>query len=61
MVNEVRSGSAEFLRLDLSDLSSVRLFVNEFKSKYNQLDILINNAGIMHTPERKLTKDGFES
>lgn len=49
------------MRLDLSDLSSVRLFANEFKSKYNRLDILINNAGIMHVPERVLTKDGFES
>lgn len=49
------------MRLDLSDLSSVRLFVNEFKSKYNRLDLLINNAGIMHVPDLVLTKDGFES
>ena len=52
VVNEVRAGSAQFLKLDLSDLSSVRLFVNEFKSKYNRLDILVNNAGVMHIEKK---------
>lgn len=49
------------MKLDLSDILSVRLFVNEFKGKYNKLNILINNAGIMHTPKLVITKDGFES
>ncbi|KAL4506985.1 hypothetical protein ABPG72_001406 [Tetrahymena utriculariae] len=61
LINSIKPNSAEFMRLDLSDLQSVRLFVNEFKSKYNKLDTLINNAGIMHIPDRVLTKDGFES
>jgi len=50
----------EVMELDLSDLESIDQFVHEFKSKYNQLDILMNNAGIMATPY-SLTKDGFES
>lgn len=50
----------EIGELNLSDLSSVRRFASWFISKYNRLDILLNNAGIMMTPYSK-TKDGFES
>ena len=46
--------------LNLNDLSSVRSFAQIFLSKYNRLDILINNAGIMMCPYGK-TKDGFET
>jgi len=52
--------SIDFIQLDLSDMSSIRGFVEEFKSRYDRLDVLINNAGIVALPERKLTKDGFE-
>jgi NAD(P)-dependent dehydrogenase (short-subunit alcohol dehydrogenase family) len=45
--------------LDISDLSSIRAFETDFKLKYNRLDVLLNNAGIMTTPYF-LTKDGFE-
>lgn len=47
------------LQLDLESLDSVRACVAEFKSKSKSLNILIENAGIRHVPERK-TKDGFE-
>lgn len=47
------------MKLDLADLSSVKDFVQEFKQKFNRLDILINNAGVMIPPYSK-TKDGFE-
>ncbi|KAL4462820.1 hypothetical protein ABPG73_018089 [Tetrahymena malaccensis] len=60
-LNKIRSNSTEFMKLDLSDLTSVRMFANEFKSKYNKLNCLINNAGIMAISTRVLTKDGFES
>jgi NAD(P)-dependent dehydrogenase (short-subunit alcohol dehydrogenase family) len=50
---------AEMIPLDLSDLASVRCFVDEFTHHYNKLDMLINNAGIMRTPFGK-TADGFE-
>ena len=36
------------LELDLSNMNSVRKFAEEFTEKYNRLDFLINNAGIMH-------------
>jgi NAD(P)-dependent dehydrogenase (short-subunit alcohol dehydrogenase family) len=49
-------GETEVRRLDLADLSSVRAFADEWDGP---IDVLINNAGVMATPERR-TKDGFE-
>jgi NAD(P)-dependent dehydrogenase (short-subunit alcohol dehydrogenase family) len=57
--NEITNASAEVIPLDLSSLVSVHQFAAEFKSKYDRLDILINNAGIMYVPYGK-TEDGFE-
>jgi NAD(P)-dependent dehydrogenase (short-subunit alcohol dehydrogenase family) len=48
------------MALDLGSLDSVQAFAEQFSAGYQQLDVLINNAGIMMTPESK-TKDGFES
>ena len=45
--------------LDLGSLDSVREFVKIFLEKYDRLDVLVNNAGIMACPFVK-TKDGFE-
>lgn len=45
--------------IDLSDLSSVRTFANEFLALNLPLHILVNNAGCVSF-ERVLTKDGFE-
>jgi NAD(P)-dependent dehydrogenase (short-subunit alcohol dehydrogenase family) len=36
---------ALYIRLDLSSFSSIQNFTEIFKSKFNKLDILINNAG----------------
>jgi NAD(P)-dependent dehydrogenase (short-subunit alcohol dehydrogenase family) len=44
---------------DLSSFKSIRNFAAEFKTKYQRLDVLINNAGIWET-KRKLSKDGIE-
>ena len=45
--------------LDLSNLESIHKFAENFKKKFNKLDLLINNAGVMNPPYTK-TKDGFE-
>jgi NAD(P)-dependent dehydrogenase (short-subunit alcohol dehydrogenase family) len=47
---------AEWARLDLADLASVRAFAEGFTGP---LDLLINNAGVMAIPRRQ-TADGFE-
>ena len=59
ILNDVPDGKIRVMQLDLGNLVSVRAFATEFKKKYKQLDILMNNAGIMMTPYFK-TKDGFE-
>ena len=48
------------MQLDLNDLRSVKKFAIEFSNKYEKLDILLNNAGIMALPEREETVQGFE-
>jgi len=50
----------QVMLLDLMEFASIEHFVTEFKSKYNRLDVLLNNAGIMITPYF-LTKDGMEA
>lgn len=50
----------ELMALDLSNLNSVRDFAAVFKAKYERLDLLINNAGVMRIPELSKTTDGFE-
>lgn len=50
----------DVLELDLSDLESVKRFSSVFHQKYNRLDILLNNAGIMTNPYQR-TAQGLES
>ncbi len=49
----------DIIKLELGDLQSVHGFVEDFKLSYQQLDVLINNAGVMMCPY-STTKDGFE-
>ena len=50
------SGNVEVRALDLADLDSVRAFARDTTGP---VDVLINNAGVMATPQRK-TAQGFE-
>ncbi|RFA08166.1 short-chain dehydrogenase [Subtercola boreus] len=50
------TGDVIVRRLDVADLASVR----EFAAETEQVDVLINNAGVMATPEGR-TADGFET
>jgi NAD(P)-dependent dehydrogenase (short-subunit alcohol dehydrogenase family) len=47
------------MQLDLADMSSISQFADTFCASYENLDILINNAGVMALPYQK-TADGFE-
>jgi NAD(P)-dependent dehydrogenase (short-subunit alcohol dehydrogenase family) len=53
-------GSVEIMELDLASLTSVRRFAEAFLAKYDRLDGLVNNAGVMAPPKGK-TEDGFET
>lgn len=53
-------GSFEIMELDLASLASVRRFAEAFLAKYDRLDGLVNNAGVMFPPKGK-TEDGFET
>lgn len=59
VLNEVPTAELELMQLDLASLDSIRSFAKEFLSKYDQLDLLVNNAGIMVPPLMR-TKEGFE-
>ena len=56
---ELPDAAAEIMQLDLASLDSVRQFAAAFKAKYDRLDVLVNNAGIMMVPYGT-TEDGFE-
>ncbi len=44
---------------DLSDLASVRAFVQEFRASEDRLEVLVNNAGFL-PQDRVLSADGLE-
>jgi NAD(P)-dependent dehydrogenase (short-subunit alcohol dehydrogenase family) len=46
--------------LDLASLASVADFARRFAAGNEQLDLLVNNAGVMALPKRLQTEDGFE-
>jgi short-subunit dehydrogenase len=50
--------NVEFIKIDLMSLKSVKEFVDEFKSRYDHLHILMNNAGVMMCPFG-LSEDGM--
>jgi NAD(P)-dependent dehydrogenase (short-subunit alcohol dehydrogenase family) len=50
-----------FIRIDLSELASVRTAAVEVLKTVPQIDALICNAAIAQVPTQKLTVDGFES
>ena len=49
------------MELELSDLRSILNFGEQFRKKFDKLDVLMNNAGVMRlSGEKRFTKDGFE-
>jgi NAD(P)-dependent dehydrogenase (short-subunit alcohol dehydrogenase family) len=56
----VPSAKVRFEMLDLASLRSVRAFAAKMVANAQPLDLLINNAGVMDLPGRRLTEDGFE-
>jgi NAD(P)-dependent dehydrogenase (short-subunit alcohol dehydrogenase family) len=46
-------------RLDLTSLDSIRTAAAELRAAHPRIDLLVNNAGVMWTPQQ-VTRDGFE-
>lgn len=57
--NSFPNATTEIRELDLASLESVEQLAKGLLEDFNQVDLLINNAGVMGIPERK-TEDGFE-
>lgn len=62
-LNEIRSlsgiNSVELLIADMSSQSSIRSLANEIVTKFDRLDVLVNNAGTIFG-SRHLSEDGIE-
>src|SRR3984885_3297467 len=56
----VPSANVRFAMLDLASLASIRAFAATMLANGRPLDLLINNAGVMDLPTRRLTEDAFE-
>ncbi|MFE0556281.1 SDR family oxidoreductase [Paenibacillus sp. NPDC058910] len=59
-LQESGSSKIELMTLDLGSFDSIRVFASDFKAKYDRLDVLVNNAGVV-TLKRELTQDGYEA
>lgn len=58
--SEISDADLELMQLDLADINNVKEFSTNFKSRYQKLDVLINNAGVMMPVNRFETAQGFE-
>jgi len=55
----VSGGTIKLELCDLSDLSAVRRFAESFQARFDRLDLLVNNAGVL-PKARTHTPDGVE-
>lgn len=64
LVREIEAsgpGSARFFAADFASLDRVRALADSVRSNHDRLDVLVNNAGILLSPdERPVSSDGHE-
>lgn len=60
IVRNAGSEKVDIVTCDLANLASIRAAAKEVQETYPQLDVLLNNAGLMLT-QRSETADGFET
>lgn len=53
-------GRVEFLKVDLSDLSTIKGSAEDFMKREQRLDVLTNNAGVMNPPAGSKGAQGHE-
>lgn len=56
---ETENSSMDLMLADFSSLDEVRKLAANFKKRYNQLDVLVNNAGML-ARGRQFSKEGIE-
>jgi NAD(P)-dependent dehydrogenase (short-subunit alcohol dehydrogenase family) len=59
IISEFPKAQLDIIHLDLTSFKSIKLFADKVLEKYNKLDVLLNNAGIMTVPYGS-TEDGLE-
>jgi NAD(P)-dependent dehydrogenase (short-subunit alcohol dehydrogenase family) len=47
IIQQTANSAIEVIAIDLSSLDSIHEFIQEVYSKYNQIDVLLNNAGVL--------------
>ncbi|GAA1749266.1 SDR family oxidoreductase [Aeromicrobium alkaliterrae] len=57
---QVPGARLELRDLDLSSLASIAALGETLRAEGTPIDHLVNNAGVMHPPERQATADGVE-
>lgn len=60
ILKEVPNAKLQVLELDLVNLDSVQQCANTFLSKNRQLDMLVNNAGVVNLEHREMLPNGQE-
>ena len=60
LIDKTNNKNIQMLTCDLASIESIKNCCNEFKSKFNKLHVLINNAGVWDF-KRKESKDGIEN
>lgn len=60
IVDETGNNQVDILICDLSLMHQVKKTADTIRSKYPQIDRLVNNAGILPDGERKVTNEGLE-
>lgn len=59
VVTALPTSKVGVMKLDLSDKKSIKLFAEEFRLRFQQLDVLINNAGVLFNKTTR-NKDDVE-
>ena len=60
ITGRVPLAQVEVMTADLSSLAQVRRLAGDVLARHGQLDVLVNNAGVI-SPRRQLTADGLET
>jgi retinol dehydrogenase-12 len=59
ILSKVSNAKVDYIIVDLTSFKQVQAAAQKFNDKYDKLDVLINNAGLMY-PDKTITEDGFE-